>query len=469
MTMTTNTSERRSRRQRALIALACVLAAFSSASVAENMLSSANCESQVVFQSDAPGDPYGYLEDQQRMIYSANPGIADPYSLAELRGPRAVSTFAELKKRALEACPEHVPRSTCALDPDIVEKLFAAIPCMSLPTRFESPLFASLIALHSEEIAKVRVTRYPNSPSTRFGSLPTGVFDAQAVLPPNSEFPLVILNRDIFLVTGALSKSISDAMPIKDGPHIELNYSDDAIIDRLKDNPHIVENFADAMARIVRNGTSMGANEVTLDEIHTYLHARLVGAMDLFLIAHEEAHVILNHVSDRSVGFKFAGSSRPGGAREIAAVWNDDPLPEPATQGAAAHTLLTAQLRTREQELEADALGLRLLIWAQKNRGDPISELVGAAAPHIIFRILEAANSYGAEAGGWTFGDANHPASEDRVAALDVVLKDMSRENEVLRQADLRPAFDAVLRVLLKEADSRIRRILGLSPETNGK
>lgn len=403
------------------------------------------------------------------MIYSANPGIADPYSLAELRGPRAVSSFVELKKRALEACPEHVPRSTCALDPDFVEKLFAAIPCISLPTRFESPLFASLIALHSEDIAKVRATRYPNSPSTRFGSLPTGIFDAQAVLPPNSDFPIVILNRDIFLVTGALSKSISDAMPIKDGSHIEINYSDDAVIDRLKENPHIVENFADAMARLVSNGTSMGANEVALDEIHNHLHARLVSAMDLFLIAHEEAHVILNHVSDRSVEFKFAGSGHPGGTREFAVGWSGHSLPEPATQRVATPTLLTAQLRTREQELEADALGLRLLIWAQKDGEYPISELVSAAAPHIIFGILDAANSYGAEAGGWTFGDANHPTAEDRVAALDVVLKGISREDDLLQQADFRPAFDAVLRVLLKEADSRIRRNLGLSPAPNGE
>src|SRR5258708_6040769 len=138
---------------------------------------------------------------------------------------------------------------------------------------------------------------------TRFGSLPTGTFDAQAILPPGSKVPLVILNRDIFFFTGALSKAIADSIPITTGKTVGLDYSETGIRERLRNHSYIVNNFADAMSRLVQEGSSAGAIEVTLDEDHNHLHARLVTAMDSFLISHEQAHVILGHVSDWSLEF----------------------------------------------------------------------------------------------------------------------------------------------------------------------
>jgi len=423
----------------------------------------AACPQQITYLSDAPGDPYRYLEDQQRQVYDENPGLADPYSLAELKTPRAVANFAELKRRALEACPKGKPRSSCALDPDLVDKLFGSIECITLPTRFESPLFASLIALDSEAVDKVRLTRYPKSPATRFGSLPTGSFDAQAIHPPGSTLPLVILNRDIFFFTGALSKALSDAIPIAEGPMVALDYSEDGIRKRLRATPYIVHNFADAMSRLVREGSSNGAMEITLDETHNHLHARLVTAMDLFLLAHEQAHIVLGHVSDKSVAFRLAGGR--ASAHSVPAVRRGARTRTvPAGASRQPATSLQAALRTREQEYEADALGLKLLMWSRHEDGDPIAEMVAGAAPHMMFRVLDAANAYGAEAGGWTFGDANHPSAADRIAALAPVFDGLAAESDVLRQVDFRIMFDAAFKVLLEEADPEIRRNLGLAP-----
>lgn len=444
------------------------IASTSAAPLSAMPASNGDCATQITFLSDTPGDSYKYLEEQQRQIYEQNPGLADPYSLAELRSPRAVANFAELKRRALEACPDPALRSQCALDPDLVDKLFAALPCLKLGTRFESPLFASLISLDSEELDKVRLKHYPNSVETRFGSLPTGTFDAQAILPPGSRLPLVILNRDIFFFTGALSKSISDAMPIAEGPWVALNYSDGAVRQRLKDHPYIVHNFADAMSRLVRNGSSGGAIEVTLDELHNHLHARLVSAMDMFLIAHEQSHVILNHVSDQSVAFQLAGSGKVRITSMAKPKIGNLVLMAPV-QVPRSPTMLKAELRTREQEFAADALGLRLLIWTEQEKQDPIAEMVGAAAPHMVFRILDAANAYGREAGGWTFGDANHPTAIERIAALRSVFAELAQDDQVLKQADFRVAFDAVFKVLLAEADSEIRQNLGLRPVSKTK
>jgi hypothetical protein len=359
-------------------------------------------------------------------------------------------------------------RAQCALDPDVVDRLMKALPCLTLPTRFESPLFISLIKLYTDQLDKIRGRQFPQSQVTRFGSLPTGTFDAQAILPPGSKVPLVILNRDIFFFTGALSKAIADSIPITMGKAVELDYSDAGIRKRLRDHPYIVHNFADAISRLVREGSSAGAIEVTLDENHNHMHARLVGAMDQFLISHEEAHVILGHVSDKSVEFRLAGSHDKGPAA------HDLKLGAPKTQilslppsnpADGPPTTLKAEPRTREQELQADALGFKLMIWSEEQEGDPVAEMMAGAAPHMVFRVLDTANAYGSEAGGWTFSDANHPTAADRIKALSPVFDEVAKTSEPLREVDFRIPFDAAFKVLLEEADPEIRQNLGLQPK----
>ncbi|MFM0489695.1 M48 family metalloprotease [Paraburkholderia graminis] len=426
------------------------------------------CAGQITYQSDTD-DAYKYLEDQQRQIYTQNPHLTDPYSRAELKSPRSVASLAELKARALKACPDPSLRAQCALDPVLVDRLMKALACVTLPTRFEAPLFSLLIATYTDELDKVRVSHFPESPVTRFGSLPTGTFDAQAILPPDSKVPLVILNRDIFFFTGALAKAIADSIPIKMGTAVSLDYSETGIRRRLHDHPYIVRNFADAMSRLVQGGSSVGAIEVTLDEDHNHIHARLVTAMDRFLISHEEAHVILRHVSDQSVEFRLTASHSKGKSahalkrvapksQKIVSLTPNNPTDGPSTT-------LEAELRTREQELQADALGFKLMIWSEEEEGDPVAVMMAAAAPHMVFRVLDAANAYGSEAGGWTFSDANHPSATDRIKALSPVFDEVAKMSEPLREVDFRIPFDAAFKVLLNEADPQIRQNLGLQPK----
>jgi hypothetical protein len=55
---------------------------------------------------------------------------------------------------------------------------------------------------------------------------------------------------------------------------VGLDYSELGIRKRLLDHSYIVHNFADAMSRLVREGSSAGAIEVTLDEAHNHMHGR---------------------------------------------------------------------------------------------------------------------------------------------------------------------------------------------------
>jgi hypothetical protein len=456
------------RGRRGCAPLFCILTMLSTWAVANDTSpGQGRCADQLTYQSDTD-NAYKYLEDQQHQIYTQNPHLTDPFSRAELENPRSVASFAELKARALKACPDPSLRAQCALDPDMVDRLMKSLPCLTLPTRFEAPLFVSLMNTYTGELDKVRVSHFPGSPGTRFGSLPTGTFDAQAILPPDSKVPLVILNRDIFFFTGALSKAIADSIPITTGKTVSLDYSQLGIRRRLHDHPYIVHNFADAMSRLVRDGSSAGAIEITLDENHNHLHARLVAAMDRFLMSHEEAHVILGHVSDQSVEFRLAGSHSKGSlARALKLPAPESQISSLTPKGPADEptTTLKSEMRTREQELQADALGFKLVIWSEEEAGDPIAVMIAAAAPHMVFRVLDAANVYGTEAGGWTFSDANHPSAADRIKALSPVFDEVAKASEPLREVDFRPPFDTAFEVLLTEADPQIRQRLDLPPK----
>jgi hypothetical protein len=428
---------------------------------AETSTEQAQCPGQLKFKSDK--DPsYKYLEKLQKDVYEKNPGLADPFAPAAVKSPRTIATATDLIARAKETCPDLALRSQCALDPVLAEEIFKSLPCLVLPTRYESPFFWMLVSSYMEELEKIRKKQFPTAASAQAGSLPTGTIDAQALLPPGAKQPLVIMNRDLFFFTGAFSKAISDAIPISvQNRGVVLDNSENGIRERLRSKPYIVENFADALSRLVRDGSSKGAIEITLDEIHNHIHARLMSAMDHFLIAHEEAHAILGHVSKSTAPLHVIGTYKTEvRAKDVARTAAAKPGSE-VTLKTVDETLLQVQVRTREQELRADELGFKLLILTEKKANDPVGLLMAAAAPHMVFRILEAANAYGTEAGGWTFGDANHPSAQERIASLSPMFDEMSKTAPVLKQADFRIVFDAAFKMLLSEADPLIRKNLG--------
>lgn len=408
----------------------------------------ASCPDQLHYLSDSDAG-YRYLESRQREIYDAFPSLADPFSRALMNAPKSITTFSDLAAYLdKQGCDAH--GKNCIGDAKVSAQLLKDIECKDLPTRFESPMFIELIDIYMTELGAEQKRDYPQSKSARFGSLPTGTIDAQAMLPPGVSQPVVILNRDIFFFTGAFSKSVSDAIPIHSvNGMIDIQYSKEAIEQRLREHPYIVANFADAMVHMLQFGTSAGAQEVTLDADHNRLHARLVVGMDEFIIAHEDSHVILGHVSNDTVSFAFGAALAK---------------PTQSASTPAVDTSVVLQTRTREQEFQADATGYRLLIKTiadRKPKPNPVDVMIAAAAPEVVFRIIDAAEAYGRAVNGRSFSDANHPDAEDRIAALDTVYKELSVANGPLdKMPDFRIVFDASIKELLAAADPLIRKSL---------
>jgi hypothetical protein len=386
------------------------------------------------------------LESRQRAIYTANPGIADPFSRAELNKPNAIATLSDVAARLVSLCDAQA----CIGDKDLYSNLREQLRCASLPTRFESPLFYLYLQTTSKQLESLRHQEYPSSGLIRFGSLPTGTIDAQAMQPPGLNTPIVILNRDLFYFTGVFSRSIADSVPIEEvRGAFRYHYEPELIFDRLDSNPEIVEQFADAMARMIETGTPRGAIRRVLDAEHARLHARLLSSMQSFAIAHEQAHVILGHLSRGSESYSV--------------------VPASGTENRVSENAITYIRRSRQDEFDADALGYSQMLKALRREDGTINLAdlaVAAAAADSVFGIIDAADKYSRQRTGKSFSDSRHPSADDRRRALDVVRKKLATRGELLYGVpDFRENFNTGLDAILLEADPIIREKLGIAPK----
>jgi len=83
------------------------------------------------------------------------------------------------------------------------------------------------------------------------------------------------------------------------------------------------------------------------------------------------------------------------------------------------------------------------MIWSTEQEKDSIGEMIAATASHLVFQVLDAANAYRSDAGGWTFSDANHPPAADPIEALTPVFNELAKTIELLRKADFQLSVDA--------------------------
>ncbi|MGL4939765.1 MAG: hypothetical protein ACRC44_00040 [Bifidobacterium asteroides] len=410
--------------------------------------SGADCGDQVRYLSEK--DPaYLYLENRQREVYEANPGIADPLSRAELNKPGSIVTIQDVADiLSRQGCDES--GQNCVGDKELYNYAIKRIRCADIPTRFESPLLNSIIATTEAYIVGILRSEYGYDGRIRFGSLPTGTIDAEALRVPETDIPIVIVNRDLFFFTGAFSKSISAAIPVVEiGGRIGISRDRDAIAERIREHPEIAANFAEAMFRMVQRGSPRGAPEVLLDADHNRLHARLVTAMDIFLIAHEYGHVVLGHTAKGTASYAF-------GSKIVAA--SSQP------QSGSGGPTIDFYLRSHDDELSADAFGYRVTLRATLlNDGNRVDGVVTAAAPSALFRIIDAADKYARAATGAGFSDAAHPTADDRRKNLDAIFQEMSAPDQLLYgEPDMRVTFDTAIDVLISVTDGAVRRKLGI-------
>ncbi|MBB5344461.1 hypothetical protein [Tunturibacter empetritectus] len=204
-----------------------------------------------------------------------------------------------------------------------------------LPTCYENPLLFIMLYQYASDIELARrALHLPLSHPMRFGSLPSNDINAYTYVFSDTREEVVAINYElspfIYHMT-ELAATISHLSQIT-GDRSDSELVTQALLS-MAHNPEAKKTFTETLSSFVL-GKPVREPQISPDDF--MLVISFAAGMERFVYAHEYAHVILGHVSSSEF------------------------IPLGAT-GDSEHVVL---LRTWRQEMDADALGYKLLLHA---------------------------------------------------------------------------------------------------------
>jgi hypothetical protein len=275
-----------------------------------------------------------YLERLQKQIYT-HLGIS-PQAIDSARCSALQKTFEDLKS---------------LLPPEEVEKIQSGIlaPPQGITggqlSPFEEPAMYKImlnLAAQIEGAVNDLSFKLPSKPI--IGTLPTSELNARFFHVPESDQYLIIFDYGMFIFALLLSKIVSMAFPLTHGENNTIKFvlDDEAIDKQLAENSVIVQRFQELFTAHILYGSPAKAPAYTLDKNYYKVAQMLWKLMELFIIGHEYGHFILGHTDSPKAEVTMVGEK----TKAFLPVWN--------------------------QELDADAIGLSLLLRASTQGGtDP--------------------------------------------------------------------------------------------------
>jgi hypothetical protein len=204
-------------------------------------------------------------------------------------------------------------------------------------------------------------------PDPVFGVVMTGQINARTFSVPGSDTPVIAFDSQLFSLLNVFSKAITFAIPLSEdaGPGISFALNREAIRARVAGEAQVLNRFREAIALHTIAGRSLAVPANFLPKAHTYLHALLLDGMELFVLAHEYAHIALGHLK----------AARPRRSR-------------------VGTVEVTELVKSWEHELAADIVGAQLCVGTMRAAGfDPAMSYVGADLYFTIHDVLERAES----------------------------------------------------------------------------
>lgn len=278
-----------------------------------------------------------FLENLQKSVYSR---IGSPQGPTKVSGDYTQELIEEiLKKESPFMQPEEINERRTAMI-EKIDELYKS----ELHTRFEDPLryrLMLLLMVQIEEAAEKLSIQIPERPL--IGTLPTGRVNAMAVTVPDSNEYIVIFESEIFIFANRLSKIVVKALPFignKNG-RWTFSWKKDIKFDRIIDeNNEIFKRFQEVVLAYVLLGRPKVWPKYLLGGPYRSLASILLESMELFVMGHEYGHIIKGHLSAGQLTAAAFGEEE---INEIVFSW--------------------------QQELEADVVGLTLMLQSMKKRG----------------------------------------------------------------------------------------------------
>jgi len=241
-----------------------------------------------------------------------------------------------------------------------------------LPTCFENPLVYIMIKNYVSKVEKARKQlKLPLKQLPKYGSLPTASVNAYsypAEFKPgdlSARGSIIGFNTMLFMFAYQMTKVTLPTVTVSQNGHgnkILIDPSREAAIGNIDDNPDIRINFIMAILEFLR---LTNPETQPLDRKYDADLLRFTTAIELFAVAHEYGHLIKGHI--------------PVGVNKLQLSYL---APEEENKSFV-------EIHSWKQELEADEIGVKLLIQVLKNEiaGEKNQDLMAAAKMRHLFAL----------------------------------------------------------------------------------
>jgi hypothetical protein len=345
-----------------------------------------------------------FLENLQESIYST--GLMGRPIVADLTDEQRAELEEDGYQRSYEILRRQEVASKGELSPEREKELKENARTTahefiwgSTPTRFEEPATYGIVKDLAESVEnsmKDILGVMPIRPRPAIGTLPTGQVNAMAIRVPNTDEHVIVFESQIFNFCLLFSKAVTLALPFKgneDG-FIKMSTDMDDVRQRIEAEKEITQRFFEVVAAYVIEGTPGDAPPYLPPEPWGTVAGAFRDAMEFFIMGHEYSHILLQHTAQ---GEKTAALL--GGDQAEVLAWS------------------------HQQEIDADGLGVFLLMGSADVKLDPAMSFVGVSLFFGALAIVERAVTllhFGEER---QLSSRTHPAHTERLrSARDAAL-----------------------------------------------
>jgi hypothetical protein len=242
-----------------------------------------------------------------------------------------------------------------------LRSLLAEIGDRKMSTRLENPMTFFLIERLKKKVQRAATTRKIPYMDVAIGTAPLFSVGAKNLQARTGE-RAIVFQTELLNAVNRLSQAIGQAVD-QDESSIGIALSDERVASFFSSgNAADAKRFVDVFLEYAR----LSRGEVyKLDDLHRFLQLRLTDAMEVFVFSHEITHAIKNH----EVYYLQAFPAEPGRAESL---------------GLG----LREAVPSWRHELEADAIGLDLLVEVCKQEASSSIPEICAVAPTLMLELL---------------------------------------------------------------------------------
>lgn len=350
------------------------------------------------------------MNAREKLLQLQKESLADNHTSFDHILENAKKTQKDVLDSILELCKPHVSPDELERMRKRTEDKMKELNKLELPTPLQDPESYSIVLecwKIIEDIIptislKQRATEKDHSlkelglkiVTPHFGTVQMGSINAATYSCDNEEY-LIVFEGELMTFCHLLCKIIAKIFPTYDpNENKSLEYYKEKIVEQINQDQEVVQRFEDLVVAFVTTGRATTAKQYLLDPPYYPFVDHLRLAMEVFIIGHEYAHILLGHVDANYV------------------------------RKDLAMTDISSVIFSWDQEHNADFLGLPLMMEGLNNIGygySPIS-YCGAESFFSIFEVLERAKCLiqsGDEEWYWrncseTGQVSDHPSAEMR-------------------------------------------------------